>query len=181
MSPYYDLNPGYRIYYVDGDHDRTTRMVVDHESWIMNLKEANLYGYPIWYKLYSVRSAYNMKALRPVDWDNLIDEMAHNQEMFDLYYKYVKTVYGERCQRTCNNYALIKWSSLADSTGRIQPFVPLVMLNVVNVSYAMPKVVAPMIVDTSVKLSSPRWMTILENPGNHGSIEASAIRMYPIR
>lgn len=87
VSPYYDLNPGYRIYYVDGDHDHTTRMVVDHESWIMNLKEANLYGYPIWYKLYSVRAAYNMKALRPVDWDNFIDEMAHNQEMFDLYYK----------------------------------------------------------------------------------------------
>uniref|UniRef100_A0A1A9ZW88 Sphingomyelin phosphodiesterase n=1 Tax=Glossina pallidipes TaxID=7398 RepID=A0A1A9ZW88_GLOPL len=87
VSPYYDLNPGYRIYYVDGDHDHTTRLVVDHESWIMNLKEANLYGYPIWYKLYAARSAYKMKALRPVDWDNLINEMANNQELFDLYYK----------------------------------------------------------------------------------------------
>lgn len=87
VSPYYDLNPGYRIYYVDGDHDTTTRLVVDHESWIMNLKEANLYDYPIWYKLYSARAAYNMKALRPVDWDNLINELTHNQELFDLYYK----------------------------------------------------------------------------------------------
>lgn len=26
VSPYYDLNPGYRIYYVDGDHDDTTRV-----------------------------------------------------------------------------------------------------------------------------------------------------------
>ncbi|XP_050322957.1 sphingomyelin phosphodiesterase isoform X1 [Bactrocera neohumeralis] len=87
VSPYYDLNPGYRVYYVDGDHDTTTRLVVDHESWIMNLKEANLYDYPIWYKLYTTRAAYNMKALRPVDWSNLIDEMANNQELFDLYYK----------------------------------------------------------------------------------------------
>lgn len=87
VSPYYDLNPGYRIYYVDGDHDTTTRLVVDHESWIMNLKEANLYDYPIWYKLYTARAAYNMKALRPVDWDNLINELTHNQELFDLYYK----------------------------------------------------------------------------------------------
>lgn len=75
------------MYYVDGDHDTTTRLVVDHESWIMNLKEANLYDYPIWYKLYTTRAAYNMKALRPVDWSNLIDEMANNQELFDLYYK----------------------------------------------------------------------------------------------
>ncbi|XP_037946445.1 sphingomyelin phosphodiesterase isoform X2 [Teleopsis dalmanni] len=87
VSPYYDLNPGYRIYYVDGDHDTTTRLVIDHESWIMNLKEANLYDYPIWYKLYTARAAYNMKALRPADWDNLINEMAHNQELFDLYYQ----------------------------------------------------------------------------------------------
>jgi hypothetical protein len=26
VSPYYDLNPGYRIYYVDGDHAKTTRV-----------------------------------------------------------------------------------------------------------------------------------------------------------
>ncbi|XP_034650658.1 sphingomyelin phosphodiesterase isoform X1 [Drosophila subobscura] len=88
VSPYYDLNPGYRVYYVDGDHDSTTRLVIDHESWIMNLKEANLYGYPIWYKLYTARAAYNMKALRPSDWNNLINELTNNQELFELYYKY---------------------------------------------------------------------------------------------
>ncbi|KAL5287221.1 SMPD1 family protein [Megaselia abdita] len=87
VSPYYDLNPGYRIYYVDGDHDLSTRMVVDHESWIMNLKEANLYDYPIWYKLYTTRPAYNMKGLRPLDWDNFINDITNNQELFDLYYK----------------------------------------------------------------------------------------------
>ncbi|EDW77128.2 uncharacterized protein Dwil_GK22200 [Drosophila willistoni] len=88
VSPYYDLNPGYRIYYVDGDHDSTTRLVIDHESWIMNLKEANLYGYPIWYKLYTARAAFNMKALRPSDWHNLLNDLTNNQELFELYYKY---------------------------------------------------------------------------------------------
>ncbi|XP_037914382.1 sphingomyelin phosphodiesterase isoform X1 [Hermetia illucens] len=88
VTPYYDMNPGYRIYYIDGDHDATTRMVIDHESWIMNLKEANLYDYPIWYKLYSTRAAYAMKGLRPTDWSNLINEMANNQELFELYYKH---------------------------------------------------------------------------------------------
>lgn len=28
VSPYYDLNLGYRIYYVDGDHETTTRVSV---------------------------------------------------------------------------------------------------------------------------------------------------------
>lgn len=62
-------------------------MVIDHESWIMNLKEANLYDYPIWYKLYSVRAAYAMKGLRPSDWDNLVNEMTNTQDLFELYYK----------------------------------------------------------------------------------------------
>lgn len=26
VTPYYNLNPGYRIYYVDGDHDHSTRV-----------------------------------------------------------------------------------------------------------------------------------------------------------
>ena len=26
VTPYYDLNPGYRIYYIDGDHKSTTRV-----------------------------------------------------------------------------------------------------------------------------------------------------------
>ncbi|XP_026320284.1 sphingomyelin phosphodiesterase isoform X1 [Hyposmocoma kahamanoa] len=88
VSPYYDLNLGYRIYYVDGDHEATTRLVVDHETWIMNLKEANLFGYPIWYKLYSARSAYLMTALRPQDWDKFVDDMTNKEDVFNLYYKH---------------------------------------------------------------------------------------------
>ncbi|XP_039755236.1 sphingomyelin phosphodiesterase isoform X1 [Pararge aegeria] len=88
VSPYYDLNLGYRIYYVDGDHDSTTRLVVDHETWIMNLKEANLFGYPIWYKLYSARSAYMMPSLRPQDWDTFIDDMTSKEDVFNLYHKH---------------------------------------------------------------------------------------------
>ncbi|XP_043467643.1 sphingomyelin phosphodiesterase isoform X2 [Leptopilina heterotoma] len=88
VSPYYDLNPGYRIYYVDGDHAKTTRMVVDHESWVMNLKEANLYDYPFWYKSYSARQAYQMSSLLPKDWDSLIDKMSSEPMTFDLYYKH---------------------------------------------------------------------------------------------
>uniref|UniRef100_A0A1B6CHV1 Saposin B-type domain-containing protein n=1 Tax=Clastoptera arizonana TaxID=38151 RepID=A0A1B6CHV1_9HEMI len=88
VTPYFDLNPGYRIYYVDGDHDHTTRSVIDHESWIMNLKEANLYDYPIWYKLYSARSAYQMQSLLPQDWDTFVNKLAENESIFEQYYKH---------------------------------------------------------------------------------------------
>lgn len=63
------------------------QLVVDHETWIMNLKEANLFGYPIWYKLYSARSAYMMPSLRPQDWDAFIDDMTSKEDVFNLYHK----------------------------------------------------------------------------------------------
>ncbi|KAJ1531727.1 hypothetical protein ONE63_000393 [Megalurothrips usitatus] len=88
VTPYSDLNPGYRIYYVDGDHKDTTRAVVDHETWVMNLKEANLYDYPIWYKLYSARAAYQLPSLLPQEWDTLINKVAQDGPMFDIYYKH---------------------------------------------------------------------------------------------
>lgn len=34
VTPYYDLNPGYRIYYIDGDHKSTTRVSVSEEEGI---------------------------------------------------------------------------------------------------------------------------------------------------
>lgn len=88
VTPYYDLNPGYRIYYVDGDREHSTRLVLDHETWIMSLREANLYDYPIWYKLYSARSAYEVSSLLPQDWDQLLIKLAEDQNLFDQYYKY---------------------------------------------------------------------------------------------
>ncbi|XP_060838777.1 sphingomyelin phosphodiesterase isoform X1 [Rhopalosiphum padi] len=88
VTPYYDLNPGYRIYYVDGDREHSTRAVLDHETWVMNLKEANLYDYPIWQKLYSTQAAYSLPSLRPEDWDTFINSLAEDQTLFDLYYKH---------------------------------------------------------------------------------------------
>ena len=63
------------------------QLVVDHETWVMNLKEANLYDYPIWYKLYSARKAYSMTSLLPQDWDELLTRLTTENDLFDTYYK----------------------------------------------------------------------------------------------
>lgn len=61
--------------------------VVDHETWVMNLREANLYDYPIWYKEYSTRQAYEMPSLIPQEWDNYLYKLAENDTIFETYYK----------------------------------------------------------------------------------------------
>jgi len=53
----------------------------------MNLKEANLYDYPIWQKLYSAQAAYNLPSLRPADWNAFVNNLADDQTAFDLYHK----------------------------------------------------------------------------------------------
>jgi sphingomyelin phosphodiesterase len=60
---------------------------LDHENWIMSLKDANMFGYPIWFKLYSAKAAYNMNSLMPQEWDTLLEKLTSDNEVFDLYYK----------------------------------------------------------------------------------------------
>ncbi|KAK2727956.1 sphingomyelin phosphodiesterase-like [Artemia franciscana] len=88
VSPYYGLNPGYRVYKIDGDYKTSTRAVVDHENWVMNLAEANRYPHlpPRWYKLYSAKEAYGMTSLSPQEWDSLVYRMAMDDDLFQNYY-----------------------------------------------------------------------------------------------
>ncbi|XP_050420386.1 sphingomyelin phosphodiesterase-like [Adelges cooleyi] len=103
VTTYMNLNPGYRIYYVDGDRKQSTRTVLDHETWVMNLKEANLYDYPHWQKLYSARTAYKLPTLLPRDWDAFINKLAVDRETFDLYYKhyYKNSPFRPECNAEC--------------------------------------------------------------------------------
>jgi sphingomyelin phosphodiesterase len=78
----------FRVYTIDGDHDTTTRMVLDHENWFMDLKEANLYNKPRWRKLYSALQAYSMKGASPKDWDTLVHKLTYNDNLFQTYYKF---------------------------------------------------------------------------------------------
>ena len=62
-------------------------MVLDHETWIMHLDEANEKGVPVWYQLYSARRAYGLRSLHPQEWDNLIYKLSENEDLFDMYYR----------------------------------------------------------------------------------------------
>ena len=64
-------------------------MVIDHETWIMNLEEANRKGIARWYKLYSAKQAYGMRSLHPQEWDNLIYKMSEDDQLFQRYYRFV--------------------------------------------------------------------------------------------
>lgn len=62
--------------------------VLDHETYIFNLSEANKKGQPDWFREYSARSAYNMASLFPADWHHLITQF-DNSTLFDVFFRSV--------------------------------------------------------------------------------------------
>ncbi|KAF5302827.1 hypothetical protein FQA39_LY02007 [Lamprigera yunnana] len=89
VTPFSGQNPAYRIYYVDGNHETSTREVIDHETWILDLDKANsqLENNPKWFKLYSARESYEMPNLSPLEWHRLIYKMVLNEKIFDQFYR----------------------------------------------------------------------------------------------
>ncbi|KAK7063318.1 Sphingomyelin phosphodiesterase, partial [Halocaridina rubra] len=86
QTPWFNYNPSYRIYIVDGDRPDTTRLVLDHTTYIMNLTEAHETNVSRWYELYNAKSAYEMGSLTPDDWLDLAYRMAANRTLFDIYW-----------------------------------------------------------------------------------------------
>ncbi|XP_064651922.1 sphingomyelin phosphodiesterase-like [Lineus longissimus] len=102
VTSYPDLNPGFRIHTLDGDHKETTRMVLDHETYVMNLTEANLSGVPKWKLEYTAKDAYNLKSLLPSDWNDLVNRMKADDTLFTKYFRfYYKLADHAPCRGDC--------------------------------------------------------------------------------
>ncbi|XP_058792161.1 sphingomyelin phosphodiesterase-like [Phymastichus coffea] len=119
LTPWVNVNPAYRIYYVDGDHPNTNRAIVDHETWKMDLVHANHNDEPVWYKAYTATTAYNMTSLMPTEWDNLITRMSKDDNLFDSYHRnyYRDTPVRPKCDSECQKRLLcdLKTGRSADS------------------------------------------------------------------
>lgn len=61
--------------------------IIDHETWKLNLDEANFNDNPTWYKAYSARQAYKMPSLLPKDWDDLITRMTSDSNLFEAFFR----------------------------------------------------------------------------------------------
>ncbi|CAF3153509.1 unnamed protein product [Rotaria sp. Silwood2] len=65
------LNPGYRVFSIDGDYSGSSYWVLDHRTVIMNLTASNIYNQTIFVDEYSARGAYQMENLFPADWNDV--------------------------------------------------------------------------------------------------------------
>ncbi|XP_074657493.1 sphingomyelin phosphodiesterase-like [Tubulanus polymorphus] len=84
-TPNYTLNSGYRIYTVD---NTIRKDVLDHETYILNITEANISNDPKWVLEYKAKDAYGMTSLYPRDWDKLVQRMKTDDESWNKFQTY---------------------------------------------------------------------------------------------
>ncbi|KAM4683543.1 sphingomyelin phosphodiesterase [Amazona ochrocephala] len=87
VTTYINLNPGYRVYMVDGSYPGSSHAVLDHETFILNLTEANAPGaVPRWQFLYRARETYGLPSAFPADWDRLLRRFQDDERLFQRFW-----------------------------------------------------------------------------------------------
>ncbi|KDR09869.1 Sphingomyelin phosphodiesterase [Zootermopsis nevadensis] len=83
VTTFNDLNSNYKTYSVDS----ATYNILDAETWIFNLTEANINPNvnPTWYKLYSFKDQYGVESLSPIELDKLTHKLAANRSLLEEY------------------------------------------------------------------------------------------------
>ncbi|KAK2828672.1 hypothetical protein Q5P01_019706 [Channa striata] len=109
ITTFINLNPGYRVYYVDGNYQGSSRLVLDHETYILNLTEANHTPEPNpkWTLLYRATEAYGLSSMFPSDYDRLIRTFISDDRVFQKfwYFRYKGHV-SEPCKEACKTEVL---------------------------------------------------------------------------
>ncbi|XP_076456755.1 sphingomyelin phosphodiesterase-like [Babylonia areolata] len=104
VTPYSNLNMGYRIFTIDGNYTTSSWEVLDHETYILNLTAANTRRQPpVWQLEYTAKAAYGMKSLFPADWNQFISRLQKNSTLLQDYYRhYYKGNVAGPCDADCS-------------------------------------------------------------------------------
>ncbi|CAI8030322.1 Sphingomyelin phosphodiesterase [Geodia barretti] len=87
VTTYQGLNLGFRIYTMDGNYNGTSNALLDHESYWLNLTEANLKDKAEWKFEYSAKEAYGLGSLQPQEWARLIDRFKTDDALFQKFWE----------------------------------------------------------------------------------------------
>lgn len=85
ITTYSYLNPGFRIYEIDGNYTGASWIVQDYTNYYLNLTSANMYGNPVWQMEYNAKEAYGLTSLFPQDWNELIYKMKTDDRLFQTF------------------------------------------------------------------------------------------------
>jgi len=116
ITTFTGLNPAYRIYTVDSGYDEASYRVIDTETYIFDLDEANAGGdsvQPVWTKLYTATKDLGMENLLPESWDKLVKRLVKDDEFYATFFKFFnQDSYGDSLSKYQVLCPLITTSSM---------------------------------------------------------------------
>lgn len=103
-TPFTNLNPNYRVYKVNP----VTYDVIDFDTWIYNLTEANLNETksPRWFKEYSFKNAYQLQDLSLMSLDGLINQFSRDKSFLTKYWEYKIKLADPQLDMGCDDLCL---------------------------------------------------------------------------
>ncbi|XP_060565615.1 sphingomyelin phosphodiesterase-like [Ruditapes philippinarum] len=99
ITTYSYLNPGFRIYEIDGNYKGSSWKVQDFTNYFLNVTRANTYGEVVWEKEYSAKEAYKMTSLFPGDWNDFLYRMKADDNLFQTFCKH----YHKSAPNSCSS------------------------------------------------------------------------------
>ncbi|CAF1215109.1 unnamed protein product [Adineta steineri] len=113
VTTFSNLNPGYRIFTIDGDYSNSSYWALDHRTVIMNLTETNIQNTTIFHEEYNARNAYEMKNLFPNDWSEFLERLQNNIDgpLMKLVVQNHRKSVAYECNHNCRRALLCKLKS----------------------------------------------------------------------
>ena len=90
VTPWYDNNPEYRIYTVEGNQEQDNfGFVMDHDTWSMDLSElVSENDSPRWRKLYSAIDDLGLTGITPAHWKDVLRTALTDDGLFERMARY---------------------------------------------------------------------------------------------
>ncbi|KAI6224331.1 Sphingomyelin phosphodiesterase [Aphelenchoides fujianensis] len=87
VTTFDNLNPAYRVYYIDGNYERSTYEVLDFDTYFLNLSRPQGYPDPQWEFLYSAKQEYGLPDLTAASWNELGEKLRYNTTLYNRFLK----------------------------------------------------------------------------------------------
>ena len=107
VTPLTDLNPGFKIYSVDGAYKGCSWGVLDYTSYYMDIMKVDKDDTPVWNVQYKASEAYNIPAGYPRYMSELLANFAKDDILFNKYIDYrAKSAPHGDCDASCKKSVL---------------------------------------------------------------------------
>ena len=107
VTPRSDLNPGFKLYSVDGGYKGCSWGVLDYTSYIMDLMQVDRDDKPVWNVQYKASDVYGIPAGYPRYMSELLTEFGGNDTLFGKYIDYrAKSAPHSVCAGSCKKSVL---------------------------------------------------------------------------